>query len=52
MKKNLIRISVCLAALALVVLLGRMPPIQKAQARVTTTPVADPSQAQIALACP
>ena len=51
MKKNLIRISVCLAALALVVLLGRMPPIQKAQARVTT-PLADVGQAQIALACP
>jgi multidrug resistance efflux pump len=51
MKKNLIRISLCLTALALVVLLGRMPPIQRAQARVTA-PLAESSQAQIALACP
>jgi multidrug resistance efflux pump len=51
MKKNLVRISLCLAALALVVLLGRMPPIQRAQARVTT-PVVESSQAPIALACP
>ena len=52
MKKNMIRISVCLATLALVVLLGRMPPIQNAEANRVTPSVAEASHGQIALACP
>jgi len=53
MKKNLIRVAVCLTGLALALLLVKMTPIQMvAQASRVASPVAEVSPEPIALACP
>ena len=53
MKKNLIRVVICLTGLALALVLVKLTPIQMvAQANRVAAPVAEASQEPIALACP
>jgi len=53
MKKNLIRIALCLVGLALALVVARMTPIQMvAQANRVASPGAESAQEPIALACP